>query len=129
MIFNHIVCSIIFNIEYDITFDIKTAIKTAIMAITRTPTPPAPKPVVVDEKHIEALINKGGSSSLAKEARSAPGSEEDAIKTILLRTYESQVQEIDELLARLPKRQRLSRNAFIVEAIEERLKRDKAKRK
>ncbi|MBO0952886.1 hypothetical protein [Fibrella forsythiae] len=99
------------------------------MAIARTPTPPAPKPVVVDEKHIEALISKGGSSTLAKEAKPTTSPEEDAIKTILIRTYESQVQEIDQLLAGLPKRQRLSRNAFIVEAIEEKIKRDKAKRK
>lgn len=100
------------------------------MAIARTPTATTPKAPVVDEKQIEALISKGGSSTLVKEKEAAE--DEDAIKTILLRTYESQVKEIDRLLAQMPKRNRPSRNAFIVEAIEERIEkihREKSKRK
>lgn len=97
------------------------------MAIARTPTVTTPKAPVVDEKKIEALISKGGSSTLAKETEALE--DEDAIKTVLVRTYESQVQEIDRLLAQIPKRNRLSRNAFIVEAIEEKMQREKNKRK
>jgi len=56
---------------------------------------------------------------------------EDTIKTVLLRTYESQVQEINQLLLSMPKRSRPSRNAYayIVQAIDERIQRDKEKRK
>lgn len=97
------------------------------MAIARTPTVTAPKTPIVDEKEIEALISKGGSSTLVKEPEAAE--DEDAIKTVLVRTYESQVQEIDQLLAQIPKRNRPSRNAFIVEAIEEKMQREKNKRK
>jgi hypothetical protein len=97
------------------------------MAITRTPTVATPKPPAVDEKKIEALISKGGSSTLAKET--AASEDEDAIKPVLVRTYESQLQEIDRLLAQIPKRNRPSRNAFIVEAIEEKMQREKNKRK
>ena len=99
------------------------------MAIARIPTATVPKsaPATVDEKKIEALIGKGGSSTLARVPKIIE--DDDAIKTVLVRTYESQVQEIDQLLAQLPKRQRPSRNAYIVEAIEERIKRDKARRK
>lgn len=99
------------------------------MAIARTPTKTVGKPApdAVDEKKIEALINKGGSSTLAKDP--APTEEEDAIKTVLLRTYTSQIQEIDQLLLTMPKRSRPSRNAYIVQAIEERMQRDKTKRK
>ncbi len=99
------------------------------MAIARTPTVPKPaqKPAVVDEKKIEALISKGGTSTLAKETEAQQ--DDDAIKTVLLRTYESQVKEIDQLLLTFPKRTRPSRNAYIVQAIEERILRDKAKRK
>lgn len=97
------------------------------MAIARTPTVTAPKTPIVDEKEIEALISKGGSSTLVKEPEATE--DEDAIKTVLVRTYESQVQEIDQLLAQIPKRTRPSRNAFIVEAIEEKMQREKNKRK
>lgn len=97
------------------------------MAIARTPTVTTHKTPVVDEKKIEALISKGGSSTLVKEMESAE--DDDAIKTVLVRTYESQVQEIDRLLAQIPKRNRPSRNAFIVEAIEEKMQREKNKRK
>lgn len=99
------------------------------MAITKVPTAAAPKAatVDVDEKKIEALINKGGSSTLAKAPETTE--EEDAIKTVLLRTYESQIQELDQFLLSMPKRSRPSRNAYIVQAIDERIQRDKAKRK
>ncbi|GAB2517119.1 hypothetical protein [Spirosoma aerophilum] len=99
------------------------------MAIARLPKAKAETttPPVVDESTVEALINKGGSSTLAKPAET--NQDEDRIKTIPLRTYESHIREIDELLSGIPKRQRPSRNAYIVQAIEARLQRDKSKRK
>lgn len=99
------------------------------MAIARTPTAAVAKtsPLTTDEKKVEALINKGGSSTLAKAQEIME--DDDVIKTVLVRTYESQVKEIDQLLLRMPKRGRPSRNAYIVQAIEERIQRDKAKRK
>ncbi|OIN55786.1 hypothetical protein BLX24_28255 [Arsenicibacter rosenii] len=120
-----IICDTIINITNNIINDIIIN----IMAIARTPTataPKAPSPTV-DEKKIEALINKGGSSTLAKQPMA--NEDEDEIKTVLLRTYESLVQEIDEFLLTIPKRSRPSRNAYIVEAVQQRLQRDKAKRK
>ena len=99
------------------------------MAIARIPTKAVLNAVqtTVDEKKIEALIDKGGSSTLVNVP--ATPADDDAIKTVLVRTYKSQVQEIDQILAQLPKRQRSSRNTYIVEAIDERIKRDKAKRR
>lgn len=95
------------------------------MTIARPPKSKAAAatPSVVDENQINALIDKGGSSTLAKPAEA--DQDDDQVKTILLRTYESQVREIDELLAKMKKRDRLSRNAYIVKAIDAQIKRDK----
>ena len=97
------------------------------MAIVRTPTAITPQVLVVDEKEIEALINKGGSSTQVREIEVAE--DEDAIKTVLVRTYASLLHEIDQLILQIPKRNRPSRNAYIVEAIKEKMRRDKNKRK
>lgn len=97
------------------------------MAIVRTPTVTTPQAPVVDEKKIEALISKGGSSTQVKEVEVTE--DEDAIKTVLVRTYASLLHEIDQLILQIPKRNRPSRNAYIVEAIMEKMQRDKNKRK
>ncbi|OZI07030.1 hypothetical protein BWI93_16705 [Siphonobacter sp. BAB-5385] len=81
----------------------------------------------MDEKKIEALINKGGSSTKVKpEVIDQP--DEDAIKTVLLRLYQSQLTEIEEVLAKIPKRQRPSRHAYIIQALEEKIQRDSKKK-
>ncbi len=81
----------------------------------------------MDERKIEALINKGGSSTKAKpEVVDQP--DEDAIKTVLLRLYQSQLTEIEEVLAKIPKRQRPSRHAYIIQALEEKIQRDSKKK-
>ncbi|MDR6197143.1 hypothetical protein [Siphonobacter sp. SORGH_AS_0500] len=82
---------------------------------------------VVDEKKIEALINKGGSSTKAKP-EVVDNLDEDAVKTVLLRLYQSQLTEIEEVLAKIPKRQRPSRHAYIIQALEEKIQRDLKKK-
>lgn len=97
------------------------------MAIARKP-----KKVAVDtapsvnEKAIEALISKGGSSTKANKPTLT---EDDYVKPVLLKLYQSQIVDIEGILEQLPKRQRVSRHAYIVQAIEEKIHRDKGKRK
>jgi hypothetical protein len=83
---------------------------------------------VPDEKAIETLINKGG-SSIQKKTESKVSQDEDLLKSILLRVYQSQLDEVEEILQNIPKRQRPSRHAYIVKALEEKVQKDKAKLK
>lgn len=78
------------------------------------------KPVAVtnseslSEQEVQQIINRGGSVAQS-EIR------EDDLKRLQLRLYASMVAEIDEACAQRPKRYRLSRHSWIVEAIEEKL--------
>ena len=90
--------------------------------ITQNEKPPTQ---LVDEKRIEALIEKGGSSTKVKKSIEA----EDNLKPVLVRLFESQISDIEETINKLPKRQKLSRHAFIIQAIEEKIQRDNGKRK
>lgn len=80
----------------------------------------------VDEKTIEALIKKGGSSTQANQPEQ---DQDDAVKPVLLRLYQSQIDDIENIIEALPKRKRPSRHAYIVQAIEEKIHRDQLKRK
>ena len=80
----------------------------------------------VDEKAIDALISKGGSSTKAQKLEQP---DDDNLKGILVRLYQSHISDIAGILENLPKRQRPSRHAYIVQAIEEKIQRDKGKRK
>ncbi|MFN3664531.1 MAG: hypothetical protein ACK4S0_00145 [Sediminibacterium sp.] len=80
----------------------------------------------VNEKTIDALISKGGSSTKVQKPEQ---SDDDNLKGILIRLYQSHISDIAGILENLPKRQRLSRHAYIVQAIEEKIQRDKSKRK
>ena len=97
------------------------------MAIARKPKKGAKNEASdVNEKTIEALISKGGSSTKAQKLEE---SDEDNLKGILVRLYQSQISDIAGILESLPKRQRVSRHAYIVQAIDEKIQRDKGKRK
>ena len=99
------------------------------MAIARKPKKGAKNEAPeANEKAIEALISKGGSSTKA-QAQKLEEAEEDNLKGILVRLYQSQISDIAGILQSLPKRQRVSRHAYIVQAIEEKIQRDKGKRK
>lgn len=96
------------------------------MAIARKPKKVTVETTLaVNEKTIDALISKGGSSTQANK----PQLSEDYVKPVLLKLYQSQVADIESILEELPKRQRVSRHAYIVQAIEEKINRDKGKRK
>ena len=82
--------------------------------------------LVAKEKSIEALIEKGGSSA---HVNSIELTDEDIVKPVLLRLYNSHINDIGEILRQLPKRQRVSRHAYIIQAVEEKIQRDKSKRK
>lgn len=81
---------------------------------------------VISEKDIDALINKGGSSTKANQKATE---EEDYVKPVLLKVYQSQIRDIEDILSALPKRQQVSRHAYIIQAIDEKIQRDKGKRK
>jgi hypothetical protein len=77
------------------------------------------KAIVADEQKAMDFIRQGG--SVAK-----PVEDQDDEKTVgvILRMYPDLRAEIDSYLKSLPKRKRPSRNAWILQAIEEKLKRD-----
>ncbi len=83
---------------------------------------------VVDEKKIEALIGKGG-SSVAMTTQTPADDDDDEKQQVRLIPYKSQLREIEEAIARLPKRGRPSRHAWILQAIEEKLERSRKKAK
>ena len=96
------------------------------MAIARKVSPSIqPGKVLADEKKIEALIGKGGSSIQSKKTSAT---DEDDFYPVLVRFYKSHISEIEEYLEQLPKRHRLSRHAYIVQAVEEKILRDKNKK-
>lgn len=99
------------------------------MAIARKPSiNKAPTEPVLDEKQIEDLINKGGSSTKSTPVP-VDKPDEDAMKTVLMRLYQSQLMEIEEILTSIPKRQRPSRHAYIMQALEEKIQRDLKKKR
>lgn len=75
------------------------------------------------EKEIEKFINQGGSS--IGEVKSF--TEDDPIKNVQLRIYQSMIAEIDELLEKRPPRQKISRHQWIIDAIEEKKEREQNK--
>jgi hypothetical protein len=87
------------------------------------PAPPSPAPRA-DEQEVLKLIHKGGSV-----AKSADTSEGHAVKPMLLqlRLYPDMVEEIDGVRQNRAgkKRRPPSRHAWIVEAIEEKLARER----
>ena len=86
---------------------------------------PVVKPTA-DEKKIEALINKGGSAT--RKGDQQPDSE-DGKHPIRLIPYTSQLRDIERVISQLPERKRPSRHAYILQAIDEKLQRDKRKLK
>lgn len=97
------------------------------MAIARKAAPKAKDDQpTISEKDIDALINKGGSSTKANQKTTE---DEDYVKPVLLKVYQSQIRDIEGILSVLPKRQQISRHAYIIQAIDEKIQRDKGKRK
>ena len=86
---------------------------------------PAIKPPV-DEKKIEALISKGGTSTKAQPVQDADDNQKTAIKLL---PYQSQLNDIQAILEQMPKRNRPSRHAYILQAIDEKVQRDRKKLK
>lgn len=83
-------------------------------SITKDTTEP-----IIDEKKAIAFINQGGSTA------AEPSEQEDVQKGVIIRMYSDMIEEIDMLLKSIPKRRRPSRNAWIIQAIEDKLKKDK----
>lgn len=73
-----------------------------------------------NEKEIEKFINHGGSSF----GEIKTFTENDPIKNVQLRIYQSMIDEIDELLEKRPPRQKTSRHQWIIDAIEEKKERE-----
>lgn len=86
---------------------------------------PVPKPTA-DEKKIDALISKGGTATKAQPVQGADDNQRTAIKLI---TYQSQLNDIQAILDKMPQRNRPSRHAYILQAIDEKIERDRKKLK
>ena len=98
------------------------------MAIARQikkETPPAPK-LTADERKIEALISKGGTSTKAKPVQDLDDNQKTAIKLL---PYQTQLNDIQAILEQMPKRNRPSRHAYILQAIDEKIERDQKRLK
>ena len=76
----------------------------------------------VDEREVQAVINKGG------RAAESDTPESDALKRVQLRLYSSQLTDIDNAIEKLKRDRKrfpnFSRHQFLLEAIEEKLDRE-----
>ena len=76
----------------------------------------------VDEREVQAVINRGGRTA------EADNSESDALKRVQLRLYTSQLTDIDNAIEKLKRDRKrfpnFSRHQFLLEAIEEKLHRE-----
>ena len=77
---------------------------------------------VVDEREVQAVINRGG-----RDAESDNG-ESDILRRVQLRLYTSQIADIDNAIEKLKRDRKrfpnFSRHQFLLEAIEEKLDRE-----
>lgn len=93
------------------------------MAVTRAPKRPVP--ALADERAALEVIGRGGS---VKADQAASPLETDPVKSVQLRLYQSTLDEIDALRGRQAGARRpVSRHAWMVAAIEEKLERERRK--
>ena len=73
----------------------------------------------VDEREVQAIINRGG------RAAEADNGESDPLRRVQLRLYTSQIADIDNAIEKLKRDRKrfpnFSRHQFLLEAIEEKL--------
>ena len=76
----------------------------------------------VDEREVQAVINRGGRAAEAGNGKS------DVLRRVQLRLYSSQIADIDTAIEKLKRARRrfpnFSRHQFLLEAIEEKLDRE-----
>ena len=76
----------------------------------------------VDEREVQAVINRGG------HAAEADNGESDPLRRVQLRLYTSQIADIDNAIEKLKQDRKrfpnFSRHQFLLEAIEEKLDRE-----
>lgn len=96
------------------------------MAIAAKPKRTTPvdqiNPVITDEQKAMNFIRQGGSV-----AQPTTETDDEKMVGVIVRMYPDMKQEVDSHIKALPKRSRPSRNAWILQAIEEKLKRDSKK--
>lgn len=101
------------------------------MPVTRAPRRPAQpaETPAADEAQVQEVIRRGGSVAADFNLPALSEEEEiDALKNVQLRLYESQIQEIDVLRKKQARGRRpLSRHAWLLQAIEEKLERERQK--
>ena len=101
------------------------------MAVSRAPKRP-PAPPAVAEDRVQEVIRRGG--TVAADLTPPTGRETDAqvdeLKNVQLRLYESTLNEIDHLRQAASRGRRpKSRHAWLVDAIEEKLERERRKQR
>ena len=93
------------------------------MAVTRAPKRVATLPE--DERAVLEVIQRGGT---VKADHAAGHVEEDPLKNVQLRLYQSVLDEIDDVRRQHARGRRpISRHAWIVEAVEEKLRKERRK--
>lgn len=90
-----------------------------------------PSPPSVDDKAMQQMINKGGSATVKKQPET-----EDKLKSFTFKIYESELENIRDILKRLPKvdrrfgsKQTKSIHDFVLEAVLERIQKENNKLK
>ena len=85
---------------------------------------PAQLPEGEQQKALNFIL-QGGSVATPTTAQPAPETDDEKTVGVILRMYPDAKRELDDFIRSLPKRYRPSRNAWILQAIEEKLVRDK----
>lgn len=83
-------------------------------------------PPLVDEDKALKFITKGGSVAAREEEKTADEDQDEKIG-LIVRMYKEEKEEVESFIRKLPKRERVSRNQWILTAIREKLDRDKKK--
>ena len=94
------------------------------MPVSRAPKRPATEQTseTPDEQSVLEVIQRGGSVKADLPASTAPEAMTDPVKNVQLRLYQSMLDEIDTVRRQQAKGRRpMSRHAWIVAAIEEKL--------
>lgn len=90
------------------------------MAIPEKPNKKSKETNSIDEHKAMSFISKGGKTTQEEEEP-----EEVKKEGVLVRMYPDVIEDIDKLIKKIPKRYRPTRTGWIIQAIEEKLKRDK----
>ena len=85
-------------------------------------------PITLNSPAMLEVIDKGGTvKEQASAVAKTPSVDTDLLKSFTFKIYESELAQIRDILARLPKRDRMSIHDFVVAAVKDKIDRDQKK--